>query len=122
MDAGDDHIEFGKEVVVKVQFSLTKDVHFGTGEQPETETIVSELLIEFLDGLDLLAELGCIQPVGLERGLRVIRDGPIVAAEILGMSGNFLQRLMSIAPGRVVMQRAAEVCPFNQSRKFTLLG
>src|SRR2546427_5361115 len=45
----------------------------------------------------------------------MIGDGPVVASEFPDMSGDFFHRMMPVAPGGMVMERAAQIRPFHES-------
>ena len=50
----------------------------------------------------------------------MVGDGPVFAAQLLHVVGDFLQRAVAVAPVGMVVQRAFELRPFEQARQFVL--
>ena len=63
MQAGDDDVEFGEQVVVEIE-PVLENVHLGAGEQAEINALVREALVEFFDLLDLLRGRGRVRGRG----------------------------------------------------------
>ena len=119
--AGDDDVQFGEQVVVEIQLVL-ENVHLGAGEQAEINALVGELLVDLFDFLDLLAEPGGVEAVRLEGGFGMVGDGPIVAAEVVHVAGDGFDGFMAVAPVGMIVERAAQLGPFDEAREFAFFG
>ncbi len=69
VNARHDHIQFGQEVVGKIEFAVLQNVHFRAGEQAEVGSLPGQRLVDLFDFFELLTDSRGIQAVGLERGL-----------------------------------------------------
>lgn len=121
VEAGDDKIQLGQEVIVEVE-SIAEDVDLGTGQESEVVALVFEPAIEVPDGADLLAQSFRVKSVGLEGGAGVVGDGPVSQAERSGQVEGFLEGHVAIAPGGVVVEGTLEVGPFEQARDGPFFG
>jgi hypothetical protein len=120
MEAGDDDIEFGKEVVVEIE-TVLEDIDFGAGEQAEFTALVGERLVDLFNGLYLFAESGGFEAMGLKGGFGMISDGPVIAADFDHVIDDVFKRRVAVAPGGVIVKRAAEFGPFKQAWELPLL-
>ena len=66
---------------------------------------------------DLLEQALLIEPVGDDRGLRVIRDAEVLQAEFHGLVGHFFERVDAVGGGGVVVEGAAQVAEFDEARQ-----
>ena len=120
MEAGHHDLEFREQIIREIQ-ALAQDVHLGAAQQPEVSAFGRQAGIEFFHLGQLLAQPHGIEAVGLKRRLRMIGDRPIFAAQLVGVRGDLLERVAPVAPRRVIVQRAAEVRPFEQAWDFPAL-
>ncbi len=99
MDAGDHHVQFGQQIIRKIELAVLQDVHFRAGEQAKFCSFLGQLLVDVIDLLELLPHARGVQAVGLEGSLGVISDCPVGQPKFAHRFGNLFGRLMSIAPG-----------------------
>src|SRR5437868_3038103 len=74
VNAGHHDVEFGKKIIGQIELSVAQDVDFNPGEEPEVMAFFGELLVEIVDGLDLLPKASFIQTVGLPGRFRMVSD------------------------------------------------
>jgi hypothetical protein len=121
MQAGDDDVEFSQQVVGKVE-AVAEDVHFGAGEESEVVIFFGEALVEGVDVVELPAETGGVESVGLDGGAGVVGDGPIGEAEVLGVGGDVFEGLTAVGPVGVIVEGAFEVGPFDEAGEVVVFG
>ncbi len=80
MNAGNDHVQLGQQGILAIQSAVLEDVHLDPGQQAKLRSFVGKFRVELFDLLELLAQAGGVQTVGLEFGLRVVCDAPISEA------------------------------------------
>ena len=76
---------------------------------PFEDDEVVELAIELVDFFPLLAEPGRVEAVGHADALRVVGDGDVLEAALLGGGDHFAQARLAVARGGVHVQVAEDV-------------
>ena len=120
VDGGNDVIEQRQRLVVEIERAVGQDVALGAEE--DAEAFLGELRVELLDLLGLLADAFLVEAVGLPLRFAVVGNADVFEAEIHRGFGHRFDRLDAVAPGRVTMERAAQVGQLDELRQVAFLG
>ena len=117
VDAGDDPVELGEQLVGVVELAVGADVDLGAGEQAEAALA----LVSVADLLDPLREhlVGDVVAEAVAR--RVVGDREVGVAALAGSLGHLLERVAPVGEGRVAVEVAADVADLDQLGQLALL-
>ena len=118
VDARNDIIERGENLIRKIQRSILENVAFGAGEDAK----IAVGSVEFRDAGDLRGEALFIEAVCLERCLRVVGDAEVFESEFLCGGDHVFESGAAVARCRVIVECASQVAPLNEVREFMFLG
>ena len=118
MDARDDIIEGGEDLVREIQRSILENIAFGAGEDAE----IAVGGVEFRDAGDLRGEALFVEAVRLERRLRVVGDAEVFEPQFLRGGDHIFESGAAVACGCVIVKCASQVTPLNEVRELVFLG
>ena len=105
MNGRDHEIQFGQNLIVKIEFAIAKNIALHSCKNPETV----RFLVQFPNRRDLRAQLRRIDAVRLNRALAVLGNSQIFQAELLRRCRHFLECIVTVACDGVTMKRAAQI-------------
>src|ERR1700719_94359 len=91
VNGGDRKIQLGQNLVLEIEFAVTKDVALHTGE----ESKAIELLVHLPNRGALRVQCGAVDSVGLNRALAVYCIPKRSQAELLRGASHFLQSIVA---------------------------
>ena len=118
VDAGHDPIGLGQHVVGQVEPAAFENVDLDALEHRDAV----EPLVELVDFGPLLPQPLGVQPVDHRHALRVVGDGDVLQAALLGGGGHFLDARRAVGPRAVHVQVAADVVQLDQLGQLAGVG
>ena len=118
VDAGDDVVEPGQELIVVVERAVLEDVDLGALD----DLHALAFLVELVDLGPLFSHRVGRQAAGDGERLRVVADAEVFEAEFLRGQRHLFQGGDAVAVGRVVVEDAADVRLLDEHREFLFLG
>ncbi len=118
VDAADDPVGLGQNIVGQIKFTVFQDIQFDTLQDGDP----LHPFVQLIDFLPLLPQSFGVQPVGHGDTFGMIGNRDIFQATTLGFGDHFLQRVLPVGRRGVHVKIATDILKLNQRGQLALFG
>jgi len=118
VDAADDPVAGGQQVVIHVEFAILEDVDFDAREQADAV----DIRVGVVNAIDMRFEAIGGHAVGDAHGLGVVGDGDVLVPEVAGGAAHLFDAVRAVGLGGVHVDVASNVARFDEIGEVASFG